>query len=162
MTISEASQLVLTAGAMADGGEIFVLDMGESVKIDDLARNMIKLAGLVPDKDVKIRYTGLRPGEKLYEELLMSEEGLHQTPNKKIYIGKSIPMNYTRFQQQLEELHAIVNDPAVTPEAVEEKLMEIVPTFRRAADSDAPALPVENTETDAADSNVSEAKEVLC
>lgn len=162
MTISEASQLVLTAGAMAGGGEIFVLDMGESVKIDDLARNMIKLAGLVPDKDVKIRYTGLRPGEKLYEELLMSEEGLHQTPNKKIFIGKSIPMNYTRFRQQLEELHAIVNDPAVTPEAVEEKLMEIVPTFRRAADSDAPALPVENTETDAADSNVSEAKEVLC
>jgi len=162
MTISEASQLVLTAGAMAGGGEIFVLDMGESVKIDDLARNMIKLAGLVPEKDVKIRYTGLRPGEKLYEELLMSEEGLHQTPNKKIFIGKSIPMNYTRFQQQLEELHAIVNDPAVTPEAVEEKLMEIVPTFRRAADSDAPALPVQNTETDAADSNVSEAKEILC
>ena len=131
MTISEASQLVLTASAMANGGEIFVLDMGEPVKIDDLARNMIRLAGLTPGKDINIQYIGLRPGEKLYEELLMSEEGLNQTPNKKIFIGKTIPMDYDCFIHQLDELRNLAEDPGNSPAVIEQKMMEIVPTFRR-------------------------------
>jgi len=131
MTISEASQLVLTASAMANGGEIFVLDMGEPVKIDDLARNMIRLSGLTLGKDINIQYIGLRPGEKLYEELLMSEEGLNRTPNKKIYIGKTIPMDYEHFLCQLDELRDMVEDPANSPAVIEEKMREIVPTFRR-------------------------------
>ncbi|MDO5491804.1 MAG: nucleoside-diphosphate sugar epimerase/dehydratase, partial [Bacillota bacterium] len=103
MTIPEAVSLVLQAGAFARGGEIFVLDMGKPVKIDDLARNMIYLAGHVPDVDIKIQYTGLRPGEKLYEEILMDEEGLEKTKNDLIYIGHpSIPEN--DFPQRLEQL----------------------------------------------------------
>lgn len=131
MTIPEASQLVLTASAMAKGGEIFVLDMGNPVKIDDLARKMISLSGLVVGKDINIRYVGLRPGEKLYEELLMSEEGLQKTLSEKIFIGKAISMDYGEFQNQLDELNGIVNKADVTSEEVEEKLKEIVPTFKR-------------------------------
>ncbi|MGN1346713.1 MAG: polysaccharide biosynthesis protein, partial [Eubacteriales bacterium] len=131
MTISEASQLVLTASAMAHGGEIFVLDMGEPVKIDDLAKNMIRLSGLTLGKDINIRYIGLRPGEKLYEELLMSEEGLCQTLNRKIFISKIIPINYEIFRRQLNELKDLVNDPSSSPADIERKLMEIVPTFHR-------------------------------
>ena len=131
MTISEASQLVLTAGAMADGGEIFVLDMGAPVKIDDLARNMIRLAGLTLGKDINIRYIGLRPGEKLFEELLLSEEGLNRTANKKIYIGKKIDFDHESFLNQLDELRALAENPTTDPQAIEAKLMEIVPTFRR-------------------------------
>ncbi len=131
MTISEASQLVLTAGAMANGGEIFVLDMGEPVKIDDLAKNMIRFAGLTLGKDINIRYIGLRPGEKLFEELLMSEEGLNKTENKKIFIGKQIDFDHDVFVGQLDELRAICEDPATDPITVEQKLMEIVPTFHR-------------------------------
>ena len=88
MTIPEAAQLVLQAGVYAKGGEIFVLDMGEPVKIYDLAENLIKLSGFEPNKDIKIEVTGLRPGEKLYEELLMDEEGLKNTAHEKIFIGK--------------------------------------------------------------------------
>lgn len=106
MTISEAVSLVLQAGAYAKGGEIFVLDMGEPVRIDDLARNMIRLSGHIPDVDMKIEYTGLRPGEKLYEEMLMSEEGLLNTENALIHIGKPIEMNDEQFMTQLEELKA--------------------------------------------------------
>lgn len=131
MTISEASQLVLTAGAMAKGGEIFILDMGEPVKIDDLAKNMIRLAGLTLGKDINIRYIGLRPGEKLYEELLMDEEGKQKTMNEKIYIGQTIPMDYNRFENQLTELRDIADEG--NPIAVEKKLAEIVPTFKRPA-----------------------------
>ncbi len=131
MTISEASQLVLTASAMAKGGEIFVLDMGQPVKIDDLARKMIRLAGLTVDRDIHIRYIGLRPGEKLYEELLMNEEGLHKTLNEKIYIGKKIPMDYEQFRTQLEELHMLANDTSTPYAVLEQKLAEIVPTFHR-------------------------------
>ena len=104
MTIPEAVSLVIQAGAFARGGEIFVLDMGEPVKIDDLARNLIKLSGFRPDVDIKIKYTGLRPGEKLYEELLMDEEGLKKTAHEKIYIGKPIEFEVDEFMEQLKKL----------------------------------------------------------
>ena len=104
MTIPEAVSLVLQAGTYAKGGEIFVLDMGEPVKIDTLARNLIKLSGHRPDEDIKIVYTGLRPGEKLYEEKLMAEEGLEKTENQLIHIGKPIPFDIVEFFGQLEML----------------------------------------------------------
>lgn len=104
MTIPEAASLVLQAGTYAKGGEIFVLDMGSPVKIDTLARNLIKLSGLRPDIDIKIEYTGLRPGEKLYEEKLMSEEGMRTTPNKLIHIGSPIPFDADIFLGQLQML----------------------------------------------------------
>ncbi len=104
MTIPEAVSLVLQAGYYAKGGEIFVLDMGEPVRIDDMARNLIKLSGFTPDVDMKIVYTGLRPGEKLFEELLMDEEGMQQTANSLIYIGKPIIFDDEKFEQQIERL----------------------------------------------------------
>ena len=104
MTIPEAASLVLQAGTYAEGGEIFVLDMGAPVKIDTLARNLIRLSGLTPDVDIEIEYTGLRPGEKLYEEKLMSEEGLRTTPNHLIHIGSPIPFDTELFLEQLPEL----------------------------------------------------------
>ncbi len=104
MTISEAVSLVLQAGAYAKGGEIFVLDMGEPVRILDLAENLIKLSGYKVGEDIKIEFTGLRPGEKLYEEMLMDEEGLQDTDNKLIHIGKPIEMDEMLFFRQLEEL----------------------------------------------------------
>lgn len=104
MTIPEAVSLVMQAGTYAKGGEIFVLDMGAPVKIDTLARNLIKLSGYKPDEDIKIVYTGLRPGEKLYEEKLMAEEGLEKTPNELIHIGKPIAFDVEQFFGQLEKL----------------------------------------------------------
>ena len=104
MTIPEAVGLVMLAGTYAKGGEIFVLDMGTEVKIDTLARNLIKLSGHKPDVDIKIEYTGLRPGEKLYEEKLMAEEGLKKSPNNKIFIGCPIPFDIEEFLGQLKEL----------------------------------------------------------
>ena len=104
MTIPEAVSLVLEAGAYAKGGEIFVLDMGEPVKIVDLARNLIRLSGHTPDEDIKIEYTGLRPGEKLYEEKLMAEEGLEKTDNELIHIGKPIEFDHEKFLATLEPL----------------------------------------------------------
>lgn len=126
MTIPEAVSLVLLAGAYAHGGEIFVLDMGSPVKIDTLARNLIKLSGLVPDVDIKIEYTGLRPGEKLYEEKLMAEEGLKRTPNKLIHIGNPIPFNTAEFRAQLEELMTAAYDNDDDIRTIVEKM---VPTY---------------------------------
>ena len=127
MTIPEAVSLVLQAGYYAKGGEIFVLDMGQPVKIADMARNLIRLSGLEPDVDVKIEYTGLRPGEKLYEELLMDEEGLQDTENKLIHIGKPIIMDDELFLQQLKKL-----EEACTSESTNIKhlVSQIVPTYK--------------------------------
>ncbi|GFI09399.1 UDP-N-acetyl-alpha-D-glucosamine C6 dehydratase [Lachnospiraceae bacterium] len=126
MTIPEAVSLVLQAGALAKGGEIFVLDMGEPVKIVDLAKNLIRLSGYKPYEDIDIEFTGLRPGEKLYEELLMSEEGLQGTENQLIHIGKPIEMDEKRFLRQLEELQKAANEDS---EAIRRKVQEIVPTY---------------------------------
>ncbi len=127
MTIPEAVSLVLQAASMAHGGEIFVLDMGAPVKILTLAENLIRMYGKVPYKDIKIKFTGLRPGEKLYEELLMNEEGLTATKNKKIFIGKQIPLDVDIFVQKLDCLRecAKVNNSDDTIKA----LNDIVPTF---------------------------------
>lgn len=127
MTIPEAVSLVLQAGAMAHGGEIFVLDMGEPVKITQLAENLIRMYGKVPYKEVPILFTGLRPGEKLFEELLMDEEGLEQTANKKIFIGNQIEIEPISFMQKLHDLR----DAAATNDAEETiaLLAELVPTF---------------------------------
>ena len=110
MTIPEAASLVLQAGTYANGGEIFVLDMGAPVKIDTLARNLISLSGLTPDVDIKIEYTGLRAGEKLYEEKLMSEEGMRTTPNHLIHIGSPIPFETDKFLGQLQTLMTMAYD----------------------------------------------------
>ncbi len=127
MTIPEAVSLVLLAGADAKGGEIFVLDMGSPVKIDTLARNLIKLSGLKPDVDIRIEYTGLRPGEKLYEEKLMEEEGLQTTANKLIHIGSPIKFDTDLFQKQLGELMLAAYENV---ETITEKVREMVPTYK--------------------------------
>lgn len=129
MTIPEAVSLVLQAGTYAKGGEIFVLDMGSPVKIDTLARNLIKLSGLKPDVDIRVEYTGLRPGEKLYEEKLMAEEGLKKTPNSLIHVGCPIPFETDIFLEQMQSLMeaAYTND-----EHIREKVAEIVTTYHPA------------------------------
>ena len=127
MTIPEAVSLVLQAGAMASGGEIFVLDMGDPVKITTLAENLIRMYGKVPYKDVEIRFTGLRPGEKLFEELLMDEEGLKSTANKKIFIGNQIDIDPKDLLSKLEELRALAEQNE--SEKTVDLLADIVPTF---------------------------------
>lgn len=129
MTIPEAVSLVLQAGTNAWGGEIFVLDMGEPVKIDTLARNLIKLSGYVPDEDIKIVYSGLRPGEKLFEEKLMAEEGMKKTDNALIHIGKPIPFDVEQFLRDLEELAVASYD---NDEDIVRKVAQVVPTFHPA------------------------------
>ena len=126
MTISEAVSLVLLAGTYAKGGEIFVLDMGSPVSIDALARNLIKLSGYRPDKDIKIVYTGLRPGEKLYEEKLMAEEGMQKTANDLIHIGKPIPFEPDVFFEQMEGLMLAAYK---NKRDIKERVAEVVPTY---------------------------------
>ena len=127
MTIPEAVSLVLSAGAYAKGGEIFVLDMGKPVKILDLATNLIRLSGYTPNVDIKIEFTGLRPGEKLYEELLMEEEGLGKTENELIHIGKPIPMNEEEFLKQLDALYkAAISEP----KNARALIAKMVPTYK--------------------------------
>lgn len=131
MTIPEAVSLVLTAGGLAKGGEIFVLDMGEPVKIKSLAENLIRLSGFVPHEDIKIEYVGLRPGEKLYEELLMDEEGIKKTESKKIYIGHPINMDEKAFYDDIEKLRDVAARGNYSE--IEAMLMKIVPTFKHKA-----------------------------
>ncbi len=128
MTIPEAASLVIQAGTYADGGEIFVLDMGEPVKIDTLARNLIKLAGFEPDVDIMISYTGLRPGEKMFEEKLMDEEGMRTTPNKLIHIGRPIPFDCDLFLKQLIELMRASYDGREAE--IRTLVSEAVPTYK--------------------------------
>ncbi len=127
MTIPEAVSLVLQAGYYARGGEIFILDMGEPVKIDTMARNMIRLSGYEPDVDIKVEYTGLRPGEKLYEELLMKEEGMQETANKLIHIGRPIEMDDEKFREQLVRLDAACKEEVSN---MKEIVSEMVPTYQ--------------------------------
>lgn len=128
MTIPEASQLVLQAASHANGGEIFVLDMGSPVKIYDLAENLIRLSGYIPNVDIPIHVTGLRPGEKLYEELLMSEEGLTDTPYKSIFIGKNSSITMKEVSEKLEILkNSLETDDA---ELIKEAIKKVVPTYR--------------------------------
>jgi FlaA1/EpsC-like NDP-sugar epimerase len=128
MTIPEAVQLVMQSGAIANGGEIFVLDMGDPVKIDTLARDLIKLSGFEPDVDIRIAYTGLRPGEKLYEELLMAEEGLMSSRKDKIYVTKPMSFEYEAVRKDLDNLKNSINFNS-SYENVKSLLMKMVPTY---------------------------------
>ena len=137
MTIPEAVSLVLQASYYGKGGEIFVLDMGEPVKIDDMARNLIRLSGYTPDVDIMIKYTGLRPGEKLYEELLMDEEGLTETENELIHIGKPIEMDDDWFKKKLKLLdEACYNERG----NIKTLVSELVPTYRYSEEEDTRAF----------------------
>lgn len=127
MTIPEAVSLVMEAASIAHGGEIFVLDMGQPMKILTLAENLIRMYGKVPNKDVEIRFTGLRPGEKIKEELLMNEEGLKQTKNKLIFIGKQIEIQPDLFVNELWKLKCAAEENK--DEIAIQALHEIVPTF---------------------------------
>ena len=129
MTIPEAAQLVLQAMSYAKGGEIFVLDMGEPVKIYDLAVSLIKLSGYEPDIDIPIVFTGLRPGEKLYEELLMKEEGLQKTENKKIFIGEPTQLDEKDILEKLAKLKKLIENEETPIEEIKDTIQEVVPTY---------------------------------
>ncbi len=139
MTIPEAVSLVLQAGAYAKGGEIFVLDMGEPVRILDLATNLIKLSGLKPDEDIMIEFSGLRPGEKLFEELLMDEEGMEDTENKLIHIGKPIELDESLFFGQLEKLKTLCYDERVD---IREYVQVVVPTYHPEKQGEKTSIPL--------------------
>ncbi|MCY6483557.1 nucleoside-diphosphate sugar epimerase/dehydratase [Clostridium aestuarii] len=128
MTIPEAAQLVIQAGAMAEGGEIFVLDMGEPVKIVDLAKDLIRLSGLKPDEDIKIEYTGLRPGEKLYEELLINEVAVTSTEHEKIFVEKPKQYNIKYIEESIEQFKEILNKDV---DDIVRLISEKVPTYKR-------------------------------
>lgn len=130
MTIPEAVCLVLEAGAMGNGGDIFVLDMGKPVRILELAENLIKLSGFIPYKDIEIKFTGLRPGEKLYEELLMDEEGLRKTDNKKIFVGAPLKLNKDTFFDHLKTLKEVAYSN--NSDNMVQALIDLVPTFHHA------------------------------
>ena len=123
MTIPEAVSLVLRAGAFAEGGEIFILDMGKPVKILDLAENLIRLSGRTPYVDVNIEFTGLRPGEKLYEEILMDEEGLKETEDKMIYIGRPVVFDTEEFFEKLR----VLQDTLQSKGDIRQAIQSIVP-----------------------------------
>ena len=127
MTIPEAAQLVLQAGTFAKGGEIFVLDMGEPVKIYDLAKKMISLSGYKPDEDIKIEFSGLRPGEKHYEELLMNEEGLTTTAHSKIFVGRPIDITENELNEKLDKLKNVLYDDTSD---IKKVMQEVVPTYK--------------------------------
>jgi FlaA1/EpsC-like NDP-sugar epimerase len=127
MTIPEASQLVLQAASMGHGGEVFVLDMGEPVKIADLARQMIILSGFRPDLDIKIAYTGMRPGEKLYEELMIEGEDVSRTAHPKIGIWKTRPVDWDTLVRQIDDL--VRDADTLDCKAIRRRLKEIVPEF---------------------------------
>jgi FlaA1/EpsC-like NDP-sugar epimerase len=131
MTIPEACSLVLQAAAMGEGGELFILDMGEPVKIVDLARDLIRLSGLVPDKDIKIRFTGLRPGEKLFEELSLSEEDTLKTRHSRIYIGKVRAPSLRWLDSHINELAALALQENTGK--ILAKFKEIVPEYQTQA-----------------------------
>ena len=137
MTIPEASQLVLTSGAMAKNGELFVLDMGSPVKILDLAINMIRLSGMVPYKDIEIVETGLRPGEKLYEELLVKSENLDKTDNELIFVERDAPYSIEEIEEKLNILRAACETRS--DEEARLALMSVVPTFRKPEEVNAEA-----------------------
>lgn len=138
MSIPEAVSLVLQASILGNGSEIYVLDMGEPIKIDTLARNLIKLSGHKPDVDIKIVYTGLRPGEKLYEEKLMAEEGLKRTKNQKIHIGQPIPFEYEKFLTDIKELMDVAY--CEDEYGVYEKVCEVVTTFHPTSAPEKPVI----------------------
>ncbi|TCS83353.1 polysaccharide biosynthesis protein [Tepidibacillus fermentans] len=127
MTIPEAVQLVIQAGAMAKGGEIFILDMGNPVKIVDLAKDLIRLSGLKVDEDIKIKYTGIRPGEKLYEEILTQEEGTTKTKHQRIFIAKPTEIDYTEFNQEIQKLTVVLDKDE---HEIKQALKDLVPTFQ--------------------------------
>ena len=129
MLIPEAVNLVLQAITYANGGEIFVLDMGEPVKINDLAVSLIKLSGYVPGEDIEKKYTGLRPGEKLYEELLMSEEGLQNTEHDKIFIAKPMDITMEELEAKLNDFKNLVDNEVDNLEEIKEVFKNHVPTY---------------------------------
>lgn len=133
MTIPEAVQLVIQAGALAKGGEVFILDMGKPVKIADLARDLIRLSGLEPDKDINIIYTGIRPGEKLFEEILTSEEGISATKHNRIFIGKPVDFSWEELQFMIRKLEQVATKKDILNrlEEIKELLRQIVPSYQK-------------------------------
>ena len=129
MTIPEAVELILQAITYANGGEIFVLDMGEPVKIYDLAVSLIKLSGYVPDEDIKIKITGLRPGEKLYEEILMGEEGLQKTSHNKIFVAEPMDITMEDIDKKLEKLRFLLDKKDIKFQDIKDTIKEVVPTY---------------------------------
>ena len=128
MTIPEAVQLVLQAGAMAHGGEIFVLDMGEPVRIMDLAEDLIRLSGFEPHTDIPIEIVGLRPGEKLFEELLLDEEGILDTKNEKIFVAKQSEVDYKKLSKELHLLYDVIIEKS--DQKTKEYVKKLVPTYK--------------------------------